>query len=803
MVEPQNKTNHAATLVIAEGRSRFEKEWHSRERSWGDLVEKLKNPRVTGETFDQYKQMAKADKDAAKDVGGFVGGPLKGGRRAKGSVAYRTLLTLDADHIKGDLWASVESMLDCACVGYSTHSHSPAAPRMRLVIPFSKPVPADQYEPIARRIAADLGIDFFDDLTYETHRLMYWPSVASDGEYMFRQLEGPFLDPEEVLARYAAKGQNWADPFHWPYSTRETVKRKKDRERQGDPLTKPGLIGAFNRAFTVAEAIEKFIPERYRQESDGRWTYTEGSTFGGLVLYDDDTFAYSHHATDPAAGMNCNAFDLVRLHLFGELDLDAKPGTAINKLPSYMEMTQLAGKDPKVRSEAVKAQATDAAEDFDGVEVEGEEQDWRSLLLINKKGEIINNVTNYVTIIRKDPLLQGLAYNEHREGVEFMGDPPWKQVKPGWNKPDDANLGHYLDSRYGLWAPEKRREAVLVAAMERAFHPIRDYLTNLPAWDGVERLDTLLIDKLQADNNAYVRAVTRKTLVAAVARIFEPGVKFDEMLVLVGMQGIGKSTIFRELGGPWFNDSLSISDMRDKTAAEKLQGYWIIEVGELAGLKKMDVETVKGFLSRQDDIYRASYGAKAENHPRQCIIVGSTNTETGFLRDVTGNRRFWPVKLHKKDQYVRSLKRSEIDQIWAEAFMWYTLGESVLLEGEAKIVAAQAQVDNLEVDEREGLVMEFLDRRLPENWDETCLADRRAYWRGDDFMSGVAGTVERRFVCTLEIWCELFGRDQAGMKKQDSYDIANIMNRIPGWSCQTEARKRLPIYGRQRIYMRD
>jgi predicted P-loop ATPase len=107
----------------------------------------------------------------------------------------------------------------------------------------------------------------------------------------------------------------------------------------------------------------------------------------------------------------------------------------------------------------------------------------------------------------------------------------------------------------------------------------------------------LIIDYLGAENNSYTKAVTRKTLCAAVARIYDPGIKFDHILVLSGPQGLGKSTFFNRLGGKWFSDSLNITDMRDKAAAEKLQGYWILELGELAGIKKTDVETVKSFVS--------------------------------------------------------------------------------------------------------------------------------------------------------------------------------------------------------------
>lgn len=181
------------------------------------------------------------------------------------------------------------------------------------------------------------------------------------------------------------------------------------------------------------------------------------------------------------------------------------------------------------------------------------------------------------------------------------------------------------------WSPTKFKDALLaVVSTERLYHPIKEYFATLQ-WDGVERLDTLVVDYMGADDSPYVRAVTRKALTAAVARIYEPGIKFDSMLVISGPQGMGKSTFFALLGKEWFSDSLSIAEhMRDKTASEKLQGYWILEIAEMNGIKKVDVETVKSFISRTDDKFRQAYGTVVESHPRTNIIVGSSNSDSVF-----------------------------------------------------------------------------------------------------------------------------------------------------------------------------
>ena len=276
------------------------------------------------------------------------------------------------------------------------------------------------------------------------------------------------------------------------------------------------------------------------------------------------------------------------------------------------------------------------------------------------------------------------------------------------------------------------------------------------------------------------------------------------MLILNGPQGIGKSTFFEKISGAWFSDSLTITDMKDKSGAEKLQGYWILELGELAGMKKMDVETIKSFISRTDDKYRASYGVSVENHPRQCIIVGSTNAEGGFLRDITGNRRFWPVKVSGDcPKKAWDLTKEDVDQIWAEALYLYNQGENLYLEGEEKEIATKEQTDAMEADEREGLIRKYLDTLVPENWEEMDLYERRNFLKGDS--STNIGTVKRDIVCNMEIWAECFCYDIASMKLTDSYAISSIMKKIDNWTRYSKNKtgvRNFTIYGTQRCYER-
>lgn len=793
---------HNEDLLISVGKSRYETAWKNKTMSWAVLLNKLSRSQETAETHAEYMKMGKEQQDRIKDIGGFVGGHLKDGRRKTGYVTGRQLLTLDLDFPPVDFWNAIINNLEInsALAVYSTHKHTPAKPRYRLIMPLDREVTPDEYEAIARKIAEKIGIDYFDDSTFQPTRLMYWPSHSTDVDPFFQFYDAPFLSADAVLEEYP----DWTDTSYWPESSRMAGIRKRQADKQGDPLAKKGIVGAFCRSYTITQAIAKFLPDVYTQTAkEDRYTYAAGSTAAGLVVYDGDVFAYSNHSTDPAGGQLCNAFDLVRLHKFSDLD-DGKEDKSGSELPSYKEMAKLASEDPSVRTTLANDARAKAVLDFEGEPLPESAEDWEAKLVLSETGSIKPLITNAVLILENDPALQGIRHNELSGAIEVKGKLPWSRPSKYWRDADDALLYGYVADQYGVQFPENRfTKALTIVADKRRFNPLREYVQNLPEWDGVARVDTLLVDYLGAPDTEYVRAVTRKTLIGAIQRVLEPGCKFDTVLVLDGKPGIGKSTLLRKLGGAWFSDSLSLADTRDKTAAEKLQGCWIMEIGEMQGTRKADIDVMKGFLSRQVDEYRAAYGRVVERHPRTCIICGTTNSTTGFLRDTTGNRRFWPVPVNGGGRLsVWDMTEETRSQIWAETMIFVAEGETSFLDAAMEQEAAKMQREAIEYDDREGEVIDYLETLLPANWYSWDLSKRVDFFQQRDALAvKVDCTMRRTQVCAREIFCECWGRPKNAWRRQDGYEIAAIMARIPGWE-KTGKEARISEYGHQRVYTR-
>ncbi|CEQ21068.1 virulence-associated protein e [[Clostridium] sordellii] len=807
---------HDKLINIAIGRSRKEINYVNKSISYSDFINNyLKDTKYTKEDYKEYINFSKDIQDNIKDVGGFVGGFLKDGKRRKDTVINRSLVTLDADFAYENMIEDIEKNCDFAMCIYTTHKHTKENPRFRIVIPLSYEVDPIEYEAIARKLAFNIGIDYFDDTTYSPSRLMYFPSTSKDGDYVFKIIDKTWINPKDILNSY----ENYKDESSWPFSSRAKGKviNSNTNTPKENPRLKEGIIGAFCRVYNVVDVIEKYLSNIYKKgDSEYRYTYINGSSSNGLIIYENGDFAYSHHSTDVCLDKLCNSFDLLRLHKFSNLDEKVSVDTPINKLPSYINMIEFISKDEKVMLELGNSKLKQAKEDFKDLynvnedNIINNDNIWITKLEVDKKGMYKASNKNIVTILENDINLKGkIAYNLFSNRTMVKGDLPWRSISDKvrgdiWQDSDDANLRVYIDITYGIVAPYKINDGLAIIEKKNKYHPIIDYL-NSNTWDKTSRVDTLMIDYLGAEDCEYTKSVTRKMLVAAVARVFNPGIKFDYMLVLVGRQGIGKSYIINLLGREWYSDSLNT--VYGKEAYEQLQNAWILEMAELSATKKADAEAIKHFISKTEDSYRQAYGKRVDTFKRQCVFFGTTN-ENEFLKDRTGNRRYWPLMVGVNKplkNLFKDLNKSEINQIWAEALYFYKCGEKLILEGEVEREATLKQEQHLESNSKEGMIREFLNMKLPKSWDKMDVFERRIYI-GEGNGLREEGCIIRDKVCSAEIWVELFGGDMKMFYKGNAREINDILRKIDGWSALKNGAGKLrfgKIYGVQRAFIRD
>ncbi len=783
---------HDRTLTLSVAGTSKSLVWLPEATTWSAFVTRLRTPVRGTETFEAYQRMTKPERDKRKDIGGFVGGTLKGERRRKADVTGRDLVTLDLDALPADGAALVTEKLDslgCAWAFYSTRSHQPGKPRVRVIIPLAATVTGEEYEPIARKLGEAIGLSWHDPSTFQAERMMYWPSTCLDAEYLFAYRDKPLLDGQRVLQAY----ENWRDVRSWPTVPGTGDTPRVSASRKPDPTQKTGPIGAFNREYTITDAMAAFLPDTYLPvEGDpNRFTYAGGSTTGGAIVYDENRYLCSHHATDPVGDRGVNAFDLVRIHLFGHDDDDAAPGSPVNRLPSYQKMCELAMGLPAVLKAVQLERYNQATVDFAAPE-DADSASWMSRLQTDPRtGRPAKVATNVLQMLAGDPRLKGRIYRNLFSGQILGRAPlPWNQRADEdaefiWTEDDDGGLRTYTEALLGIRHDGMINDALRGHAVTYGVHPIREYLTA-QAWDGERRLDTLLIDYLGAADTPYTRRVTRMMLVAAVARsMSERPVKFDTMCVLTGHQGAGKSTFIRKLAiHDLYTDG--VTDFEGKSAAEVIQGKLFVEIAELSALYRTDINRVKTFLSQEADDYRAAYGKVVEHRPRRCVFWGTSN-DFEYLSDPTGNRRFLPIDVlaQQPTKDIWEQLEEEKQQIWAEAYARWQLGEPLYLTGEVAMEAARQQELHNTPNTREGIIRGFLERQVPVDWLHMDLPARKLWAAGGNKEvmpdGGKVDLVPRDRVCAQEVFLECLNGDLKNMKPNDVRDINRIIRSTGDW----------------------
>lgn len=810
-------------LDIATGTSRTCREWVNRKWTWSEFVERCSRSKDTGETLEEYHHVFTADqRGARKDVGGFVGGYLLDGVRKAGHCTRRSMATLDIDDGTPDVWQRFLKVFNCAGLLYSTHSYTPEKPRFRLVIPFNRSVSpskeyADEseYEVVTGIIAQKMGPELFDRCSFEAERLLYWPSHPTDLTPVFEYRDAPALDVDELLKEPLPVTGTKMTPVE---ETRKDFVARRSLKNAEDPTAKRGIIGAFCRVYSIEEAIDTFLTDYYvRADKNGfrgkepRYTNIGSETSGGLVCY-DGKFAYSHHEHDPAHGRCCNAFDLCRIRLFGHLDKGHET-EEFNRLPSYIKMTEMAGRDAKVIALLDKERQEKADRDFaplatsekmsgemkngpgENKKKAGEKmkdsESWREGLgPLNKDGSRKKTPGNLQLIMDNDREFNKIKYNLFSQCDEIK-DPTC--IFTGTHSPeqvDDCSLGlmtQYLYCTYQITITMKEvmERMLQPSAKKRGFNPIRDYILK-EKWDGKPRVETLLIDYLGAEDNSLNRMIMRKWMAGAVGRAIDldafsgSGIKMDYCLILFGPQGCGKSTFIETLAVKW-RGAISLT-APPKEQNEILHSSWIVELPEMKGLKSSETEMVKDLLSRREDKYRPAYGRTTVKNPRRCVFVGSTNNRY-FLKDTTGERRFWVVEIKgngKVSDWVEKLRR-ETPQIWAEAYEIYKSGERLMLTDEMeKDMAERAKgFSDIAGDDVTERLATFLDTPIPDNWELYTPQEKIKYYKDGSMVPGTITLVERTRVTVSEI--KMCMKDYPGINHCGPRRI-EAMLKLLGWA---------------------
>lgn len=714
-------------ITISTGASRKSANWKNQQLRLSELYDKLRTPLRGQETYQEYIALKKQRQDELKDVGGFVGGPLSGPRRKASAVAGRDIITLDFDNIPAggteDMLRRLEG-LGCGYCVYSTRKHHPASPRLRVIIPLDRTVTADEYEPIARKLALYIGIEYADPTTFEPSRLMYWPSCCADSEYVYHYADKPMVSADGILAQYS----DWRDISQWPQVPGAAPNMPRLAAKQGDPLEKAGIVGAFCRVYDIFAAMDKFLPGVYIpvEHDPNRFTYSGGSTTGGAIVYDGGKFLYSHHATDPCSGKLVNSFDLVRLHLFGEKDDDPsiKPDTPTNRLPSYTAMCELAESDSQVKELLNRERGEEILRAFSTSSTVGQASDEALAgFLGSLKGEVLTTDT-----IRTLLQLIGIRIrlNEITWQVEVEGYPK------SWSRANAENLLPVMLLDHLRLAGVKGAakgtvcDCLDMIAEEHRYNPVLDML-NAEIWDGFDRIAELY--DIWGVTDQLARTLIRKWLIQCVAMACNDEITpqgADGVLVLQGPQGVGKTSALRELVPlpRMFKEGARL-DMKEKDTYIQALACWICELGELDRTTVRDSAGLKAFLTQDLDEYRTPYSRKAVQRPRRTSFCGSVNPGD-YLVDETGNRRFWTVQITQIDlERLFALTDEWKRQLWAQVYVLYQQNpQGFRLDGVSRAALEAVNAQYTRALDYELELRDMLNYDLPvEQWGEFTAAE--------------------------------------------------------------------------------
>lgn len=750
------------------------KKWKHQELSFREILRYLKKERHVSYTQDEFQALAKDDRAEVKNGNpAFLGGFFEG-RRTSVSMKTRSIVALDIDKkFPSDFAKFMQEHCDFPYYIYESISSTKKHRKYRVLFFLSEDIDADLYEPFARRLAATLNIiDFVDHTCYRKTQLMYAPIFCSDVEKPLNKFVGdkkaPNVSTDEILATF----NNILDLTEWDTAKDEGALRQQNRMTLKDPREKGGVIGAFCEFVgDIHGAIEMYgLP--YRQESQDRYSFTGGSSSNGFVVYDDAQWGYSNHESDPAAqgGHDLNAFDLVRVHKFGERDRDGgyKDPT---RAPSYKLMVEEIMNDEEFvevlnrrRANGIVDAILSDVSDFEGEDEQEDVEEPKRLISETKRaknrivingvsykrnpmkdkklgkkirefenkllkssenGTTISNKTNIYKAVREHPLLKDrILFDNFTRRPMFVGVKPWRSTEGDvWNENDDFMLAAFLES-HDLKVPvDTISKATNQVAMEEEhqFNSLANFFKHsLPAWDGVKRVETMFHDAFDAEDNEINRMIAKKTLLGGLERALNnrPS-EVKAVPVLQGPQSVGKSTFWRLLAinREWFNDSKI--DIGSKDGLSILGGSFIIEFGEFASIKRADRDEVKQFLSSSFDKYRPAFGKTEKMFVRHNIFVGSVNDEE-FLNDPTGNTRYkvvhCPGDKTGAARVVNLMTEDYVLQLWAEAMQLRAEGETHLYMAHEDAMTEAVAKKHTKAGAFDELVQAYVCAKKPDDW---------------------------------------------------------------------------------------
>jgi predicted P-loop ATPase len=738
----------------------------------------------------------------------YLPGELKNHHRKSMNVINRSVITLDLDGaLEGGFEALSGFLSDFYYFWHTTYSHSEEKPSYRFLVPLDEPVTPGQYGDLVRQIIAANPQASIDAASAKPAQIMFTPACKDPFSYDYGVHEGKLADGAQWLS--SANGG-------------EAVVPLARVQRRVAPEDAPGIVGQFNRVYPdLDELIATFeLPYEY-DGATGRYRYTGSSasaTPGMREIEENPGYYYSWHAHDPAAGYAQNAFDLVRIHKFGHLDGDYKG--PVNRAPSYTACRDFldthknfnkraAAQAYEVVASKIATQETSGAEPTEparesstSVEVLTTEDidntQWVSLLEVDRKtGKFVDSLRNLTLIFDNDPKMKGVGWCERGEYFTEADPHNWPDTKqsPKLTENQKVLLRNRYENIYGLKvSPERLVQIFAERKVVNSFDPVRVYLESLH-WDGNKRMETCLPG---VEDTEYNRMVARKVLLAAVARAFEPGVKVDEALILVGSEGTGKSSWIKEMSKGF---SVEFQNIESKDTVQILSETWIAMAEESEVVAKSDFNRLKSFLTQTSDTYRVPYAVEPETRLRRWVVWGSTN-DMELLRERDGNRRFLMVECVRPRDFDL-LTPEYVDQIWAEAVHAYLMGESHVMNSYERELAKSAREQHIHSDALTESIAEHLRLPITSDWHEKKPETLRSIvgqWNVD--VIGSTGDKERDFITPKEVWVEIEGMSLADFTLRDQSRVKDSLQALVrrGVLTRSETKIRVPNQGKQFLY---